>query len=276
MERMTDSETPDGAQQPSDLEPTEPSETSAAAKVPRERPAKWKVTLVVTGIVVIQIANYIASASLAVLVNEHPLWLVLMQPTTKNLLLVTGKIWIVTFLVVAILRRQVPHILWFFIGRWYGQAGLDWVSKRFPDFGQLISQIEDAFPKWGPLICALYPHPVVCAMAGASKMRFVPFLIYTFAGIILFVSMARIFGDWLKPVTDPLLNFSQEYVVPLTILTVAITAYMVWKAMRAHKLESVETIERELEEELVEELQQEMNKEADKQAFKGAAPKKRD
>jgi membrane protein DedA with SNARE-associated domain len=226
----------------------EPTPAALADEHP-PRPARWKLTLVIGAIIGIQAVNYIASASVAYLVNEHPLWLVLMQPTTRNLLFVSDKIFWITFFVITILRRQVPHPLWFLIGRWYGEPGLRWVSKRFPEVHSLLQQVEGAFPRWGWLVCILYPHPAVCALAGASKMRFVPFLVYTFIGIIGFVSLAYFVGDWLTPVTHPILDFSKEYVIPLTALTVALTAFAIWRAFRADKLESIGEMERELDEE---------------------------
>jgi membrane protein DedA with SNARE-associated domain len=213
------------------------------------RPAKWKVTLVIGGIVAIQIGNYIATATIGALLAHHPMYLLLLQPTTKNLLLVATQIPLVTFFVVAVIRRQVPHPLWFFIGRWYGKSGIAWVKRYSPDTAAILDLIEDKFPRYGWLICMIYPNPVICAMAGASEMRFIPFLIYTFTGIIGYVWASRLFGDFLSPVTHWITDFARHYTIPITILTVVIVLFGIWQGVRngSPKFESIEQIENELE-----------------------------
>lgn len=215
----------------------------------RPRPAKWKVTLVILGVIIIQIGNYIASATIGALLAHHPMYLLLLQPTTKNLLLVATQIPLVTFFVVAVLRRQVPHPLWFLIGRWYGKSGIAWVKRYSPDIAVMIEFIEEKFPRYGWLICLLYPHPAVCAMAGASNMGFIPFLIYTFIGIIGYVWASRVFGDFLSPVTHWITDFARHYMIPLTVLTVLIVVIGIWKGVRSGspKFESINQIENELE-----------------------------
>jgi membrane protein DedA with SNARE-associated domain len=218
----------------------------------RPKPDKWKVSLVIGLIVLVQIGNWIASATLFSLIAHHPMWLVILQPTTKNLLLISTQIPLVLFMIVAVLRRQVPHVLWWFIGRWYGEAGLAWIKKRSPDIGSIIEMLESKFPRYGWLICLLYPHPVVCAMAGASAMRFVPFLVYTFIGIIAYVAAARAFGDFLSPVTEWITEFSRDNMIALTVFTVAVTAFMFWQGNRkgTNKIEPIHRIEDELDQEL--------------------------
>jgi membrane protein DedA with SNARE-associated domain len=248
--------------------------------VERPRPAKWKVSLVIGLIVLIQIGNWIASATLFSLIAHHPMWLVILQPTTKNLLLIATQIPLLLFMTVAVLRRQVPHVLWWFIGRWYGDAGLAWIKKRSPDIGSIIEVLENKFPKYGWLICLLYPHPIVCAMAGASAMRFVPFLIYTFIGIIAYVAAARAFGDFLSPVTEWITQFSRDNMIVLTVVTIAITAFMFWQSNRkgTNKIESIHRIEDELDQELedqaIDHLRESM--EADLQAEIEQKPHHRD
>lgn len=221
------------------------------------RPARWKLSLVIAGIVIIQVANLIANFTLPFLIAKHPMWLVFMQPTTKNLLAIAAKLPFELFFITAVLRRQVPHILWWYIGRWYGDAGIAWIKKRSPDIGRMIEMLERKFPKYGWLICLLYPHPVVCAMAGASAMRFLPFLIYTYIGIMAFVWAAWAGSDLLSPVIDPIIRFTTDYFIPLTVVTVVLTAIMFWQSNRTgeNKIDSIHRIEEELDHELDQKLE---------------------
>jgi membrane protein DedA with SNARE-associated domain len=229
------------------------------------KPARWKLGLVITGIVIIQIGNLIANATLFTLIAKHPLWLIFLQPTTKNLILIAGQLPFAVFFFVAVLRRQVPHVLWWQIGRWYGDAGIAWVKKKSPEIATLLQWLEEKFPKYGWLICLLYPHPAVCALAGASSMRFIPFLIFTFIGIIGYVWAAWAGADLLSPVVDPITEFSSNNFIPLTVLTVGITAFLFWQSNRNEnkKIESVHQMEEELDAEFDKHIDNEIKRHVD-------------
>lgn len=218
----------------------------------RRRPHKVVLALTFGPLVLMTIGNYVATASFFKLADDHPLWLVLLNPRTQNLVLVATKIGLLAYFASAIARRMLPHPLWFMVGRWYGDAGVRWLEKRSPDLGTMVTKLEQWFPRWGPLLCILYPHPLVCVLAGASEMRFGWFFLYNLVGIVAFVTVARLFGDLFKPVTEGITDFGGRYWIPLTVLTVAMALWGIWRseADGTSTIEGIGEIEEQLEAEL--------------------------
>lgn len=231
----------------SDVESPERKVPDEPATPHHARPPRFWLWFVLTLIAVIYVANWVATVSISGLMKEHPTVLILLNPITRNLLLVADRIDWVAFFVIATVRRMVPHPAWFMIGRWYGKRGIDWVGKKSPDIGQYITSIEKHFPRFGWLIVALYPHPLICAMAGASKMKFWTFFWWCAAGIVFWVGIAFAFGDVLTPVTHPIVNFADRWkwwIIPGTFALMALSYFL---NDQAQKWESVGHMERDLE-----------------------------
>ena len=85
-------------------------------------------------------------------------------------------------------------------------------------------------------------------MAGASKMRFWTFNIFSLIGVVFFTTVARVSGDALSPVTGGVANFGDRYKIPLTAITVAFVAFSLYSSNKkgTSKVESIDTMEREL------------------------------
>lgn len=214
------------------------------------KPKRWQLILVLSLIFAIFVANNVATLTMSGLMKQHPTWLILLNPITRNLLFVAPQVDWLPYFLLAVPRRMLPHPLWFFIGRWYGQKGIDWVTKRSPDIGAMFEWLERHFPAFGWLICLVFPHPLVCTMAGASKMKFTRFFGYCLAGIMFFVSVAYFLGDWLSPLTKPVVNFADHNkwpIIAITLVLMVASYFLNRQQGRPSKFESVEKMERELE-----------------------------
>jgi membrane protein DedA with SNARE-associated domain len=227
----------------------EPDEELEATPPARQRPGRAILTLAFTPLVLITVGNYVATAFLPSLIANHPAWLIGLDPRTRNLVLVATKLSLQTYFLLAVVRRMIPHPLWFMVGRWYGDAGVRWIEKRSPDIGALVATLERWFPRFGWLICLLYPHPLVCVLAGASSMSFLAFMLYTLVGVIFFVWTSRVFGDILHGPVSAITNFASDYKWPLTALSIILVLGYFFMGDRSNKLESVSRMEDELEEE---------------------------
>ncbi len=237
-------ENSDEAQHSSDLPTTQPS-----TDAPRKGPPRWALLSVLGLIAGIAIANWIAAVTLSGLLKDHPVLLMMLNPITRNLLLVADRIDPFLFFTLAFIRRMVPHPAWFLIGRWYGERGIAWVKKHSPDIAMMIEWIEERFPRFGWLFCVLYPHPAVCAMAGTSRMTMKAFLIWCSVGIIGFVTAAYFLGDWASPITTPLVNFADRYKWPIMgiSLVLMVVSYKLNAAEGRGQFESIDQMEAELE-----------------------------
>lgn len=229
--------------------PDDDIEKDDSATTSRPRPPKWKVTLVVTPIVVMTIAANIAAAFFPALIDNHPLVLVGFDARARNALLVTSEVGLASWFVVCIIRRTFFHPMYFLLGRWYGDRAIAWVNKQSPSMGQLLTQIEAWFPRFGPLIVAFYAVPVVCVLAGASKMRMLPFIAYNIIGNAIALAVLWKLGQEGHRQISAVNGFIKQYTLPLTIASIAVVGVAVLGRSKKGEspIESVGQIEDELE-----------------------------
>lgn len=216
----------------------------------RPRPSRRTLYLIVGPILVIVAAGYVGNAFHPTLLNNHPLWLVAMEPRNRYLLLVADKVDFVPFLVVATLRRLASDPLFYLLGYLYGESGVRWMEKRFGDSGAVVRAMERGFGKAAPALVFLFPGLIVCVLAGATRMSPLLFAALNLAGTLTMVTVLYNLADVFEPVLDPINNFYRSNGKVLTVLAIVFTVWWVWDQRRRGKsdLQSVATIEKELEE----------------------------
>lgn len=217
----------------------------------RSRPGKFVLFLTLAPLIGMTIAANIANAFFPTLLEHHPLTLVMFDPRTRNLLLVTAKVAFIAWFVAALIRRVIFDPLYFLLGRWYGDAGVRWLEKRSPDLGALLTKIEEWFPRFGPLLVAIYPHPLVCVMAGASAMRMWAFVAYNTLGNIVILAVVWQVGETAERPVAATTSFISKYSLPLTVVSFVLVAYYLLrnKSEGHSPIESVGRMEQELEDE---------------------------
>ncbi len=221
-----------------------------------ERPAhsRRSLYLVLAPIVVLTALSYVGDALSPTLVNSHPVWLLLLNARKRYLVLASTHIDPVTFFVLGVGRQLLSDPLYFFIGRRYGDAGVRWLERKLGDGAASVSIFEGWFKKAAYPMVAIAPNPIICVLAGASKMKTGVFFALNLTGTIVTIILLRIFGDVFSSPLDGVLGFLRHYQWPLTALSVVLVFVQIVMARRSgtSELESVSTIERELEQERVE------------------------
>lgn len=200
-------------------------------------------------ILVVVAAGYVGNAIHPTLLNNHPLWLVALEPRNRYLLLVAEKVDFVPFLVVATLRRIVSDPLFYLLGYLYGDKGVRWMEQKMRDEAGLVRAFERWFAKAAPVMVFLFPGLIVCVLAGATRMSPVLFGAMNLIGTVTVVSLVYRFGDLLSPITGPVNRFYSNNGRLLTIVTILLTVLWIWDQRRRGKsdLTSIATIERQLE-----------------------------
>jgi membrane protein DedA with SNARE-associated domain len=205
------------------------------------------LTLLVTPIVVLVLGGFVASATFPELREDHPLWLIALEPRNRNLLLVANDVDFVPFLLLAVFRKLLSDPLFFLLGYLYGQNALRWVERVYGG-GEVGSWIERMFRKAAYPLVFLAPGALVCALAGVTKMKPKVFVILNVAGTATVVVALRLFAgvieDPIRDVTDWLDRNSRR----LLIVSVGITALYIWMMVRQGRLQTVSEIEKEIEE----------------------------
>ncbi len=218
------------------------------AALDRPPPSRRTLVLIVVPILLVVVVGTVGNAIHPTLVNNHPLWLVAMEPRNRYLLLVADKVSFVPFLVVATERRLVSDPLFYLLGYFYGERGVRWMEKRMGEGGSVVRTMEQAFAKAAPVMVFLFPGAIVCVLAGATGMSPALFLVLNLAGTVTMVTLLYNFADFFEGPLGAVNRFYSNNGVTLTVISVLLTAWWVWDQRRKGRseIQSISEIEQEL------------------------------
>ena len=157
----------------------------------------------------------------------------------------SGKISGVAVFVVAMISCLIADAAWYLAGRYYGNRvmrTLCFISLT-PD--SCVSQTQERFERWGVnalFIAKFVPGIALLAppLAGATRIGWVPFLLYDGAGAALWVGVGMIGGLLLGSQIERLLDYLDRYgtvaVVAVVVLVIAYIAYKWWERQRFYKM----------------------------------------
>lgn len=217
---------------------------------PMAQHPRWKLALVLTPIVIAVVASYISAGFFPKLVKDHPIALLALNARSRNIVLVAGQLAFLPVLIVSLARRLVLDPFFFALGRMYGTNGVRWVEKKIVGAGDTVRFIEKWFHKVGWLFVMLYAGEIVCTLAGATGMSLAAFIFFDFLGTVLLIGGAYYFSGAFSGPVGGITDFIGRFSLPLTILTLLMTAYVIWNATRTGKtggIETVGTFEKELQ-----------------------------
>lgn len=189
----------------------------------RERPGRRRLLLVGACLAVIATSAVVGNALAPTLLVRHPLLLLALNATTRHLVLTSTIIDVVPYVVVGLGRRLLEDPFLFLLGRWYGEDAIAWVDAKVGG-GAFLRAVQRNFHRVGWLLVAVAPGGVVCVLAGISRMRTAVFLTLNILGTLATIVVLRRFGDTFAGPIKLILTFSADNVVPLTALSLGLTA----------------------------------------------------
>jgi membrane protein DedA with SNARE-associated domain len=201
------------------------------------RPSRPRLALVVAPIVALIVAGYIGDALTTTWADKHPLLLVMLNARSRILVLTTNQLDTVSYYVVAALRLLASDPLFYLLGRWYGDAMIQWVENRSKTFGEQIRLYERAFAKAAYPLVFLMPNPYICLFAGASGMRVGAFFSLNIAGTVARLYLIRRVGEAFDEPIQAVLRFFARYRLPLFVLSVGLVFFIIWSDRRSGKSE---------------------------------------
>lgn len=181
--------------------------------------------IIVGGIVILSyIGGLIGLALLPLLASEQPLLLMLIYPVSGALFLIAPKFDPVAFVTIATVRRVVVHVLFYLLGRWYGDRALAWVVQRGgSDASGMASLVERFFGRFGWAIVTIFPGPLPSVLAGSTRLRWPLFLALDLLGTIVSVAIVRVAATAASGPLATVLRFIDQNSRWLTIITVIAT-----------------------------------------------------
>jgi len=187
-------------------------------------PLPW----LITPIVVLSVAGTIGDVMGPRLIDDHPLWMMFLNPRTRWLLLATPQVGAVEFFTVGFLRLVLTDPIFFLLGLQYGDGALRWAEEKMGDGGRFIRGVKRWFNKAGWLIILIAPSGYLCLFAGASRMSVRLFATMNVVGTIGRLVLFRIAGEAFR---DELLDLvgwisrNQRWLIALSIAVVALQSF---------------------------------------------------
>ena len=178
------------------------------------------------------------------------------NPSNRSLALASGELSAWSFYLVGFIRLTLPDPFFFLLGRWYGDAAIEWMERKAPSYGELLRSLERGFNRARLAVVAIAPNNPVCLFAGAAGMSVLAFSVANVIGTIARLVLIRVFSDAFKGPLGSVRNFIGHYQIPLLVLSVTLVLFSLWRDRKGgragigdltHLPTDIEEIEHELD-----------------------------
>ena len=215
----------------------------------RTRPSKLKIRLVVGVLLCLVVANWAGDLLTTTLADTHPLALIALNSRNRVLVLTTNDLDAFSYYGVASLRLLIPDPLFYLLGRWYGDAAIRWVERKWASQGQVLRWFEGAFGKAAYPLVFLAPNNPICLFAGASGMPVAVFFALNVSGTIVRLYAIRVLGATFESPIEGVLDFFKEYRIPLLIASAVLVGLSIALDRRKGEgeLESIRDLEDDMD-----------------------------
>jgi len=153
----------------------------------------------------------------------------------------TGKLSAIAVFVVAMIGCLVADISWYVAGRYYGNRVMRTLCRISLTPDSCVSQTQERFERWGLnalLIAKFVPGIALLAppLAGATRIGWLPFLLFNGAGAALWVGVAVVGGMLLGSQIEGLLAYVEQYGTAAALVAAAVVlAYIAFKWWERHR-----------------------------------------
>jgi membrane protein DedA with SNARE-associated domain len=214
-------------------------------------PNRLALSLVVGPLIAMVAAGYVAGATWAQLVDNHPLALIMLSAQNRYLILTVNQLDPASYYIVGTLRLLLPDPFFYLLGYWYGDAAVRWMESRTATIGNMLRWLETAFRRWGHPLVFCFPNNPICLFAGAARMNVVVFAVLNIAGTIARLILIAILGNQLQEPIDAVLDFIARYRTLIIVASVVFVGFTMWTETRkgTSEIEQLRGLEREVDEE---------------------------
>lgn len=196
------------------------------------RPVRWLlVGMVAAGVT----AGYAGDILLADWVDEHPLWLIALNPRNRNLVLATAEIesfW--PFFVVGFLRLLSTDPAGYVLGWFYGDRAIDWIERRSRTYGPMVRDGQAWFRQWSLPVILVMPNLFICMLAGATRVRPRWFVAANVIGTIARLIVVWQVGEVFSSPVEGIVDFIGRYRTPIIVLSVLAVLWTIFGEFRGN------------------------------------------
>ncbi|MCS6899654.1 MAG: hypothetical protein RMJ98_08130 [Myxococcales bacterium] len=189
------------------------------------------------------LAGMLGTALAPSLLIHAPLVLVALSPLGRHLLLASPQIEALPFFAVAVPRMFAVDPFMYLLGRDYGELALAELTARLGGAGRVVLWLDRAARRGSWLLVLLWPDPLVCTLAGVSRLHPVLFVVLNLVGTVGALTLVRLSGDALAGPLGWVRNFLADNMLTTTAvsaLVVLVVASLRWAAQRTPGEEPIE------------------------------------
>lgn len=126
----------------------------------------------------------------------------------------------VTFFAVALPRMFVIDPFMYVLGRDYGEQALQELALRLGGTGRLITWLDRVARKASWFLVLIWSDPLVCTLAGVSRMRPTLFFSLNLIGTVGILTLIRIAGRVIAEPVGWVRAFLEDNMITATVLSV--------------------------------------------------------
>lgn len=171
---------------------------------------------------------YIGDFLVAGIVEDRPVWLVALNPRSRNLILAAPNMAIVPFFVVAFLRLTASDPIYFLLGHWHGDKALAWTERRSKTYGPIVRDMEKWFGTYAYFFIFAMPNNIISALSGAAGIKLRTFMALNFSGTIVRLIIIWKVGERFSSPIKGFVELISEYKIPLMILSGVMVLWMIF------------------------------------------------
>ena len=179
-------------------------------------------------VVITQVAAIIGDLNTALWFDRHPALLIALNPRNRILTLTTIHLDASPTMPSASSDswRPTPFTTCWVI--WYGDRAIAWTERRSKTYGPLIRDGEKYFRKVAYPLIFLMPNNIICAMAAATGVRIIPFIMLNISGTIARLVLIRQLGEAFESPLQGVGGFIAEYRLQIFLISAIAVAWSVY------------------------------------------------
>jgi len=169
------------------------------------------------------VVNTAGIALAPALLVKAPLLLVALSPLGRHLLMASPSIDLLPFLAVAAPRMFFVDPFMYVLGRDFGELAVEALSERLgPSGGAMLRRLDGAMRKMSWLLVLLWPDPLVCTLAGVSRLRPSLFVALNLLGTFGMLALVRVSSHALSGPVGWLRSVLENNTLAATTVSVAV------------------------------------------------------
>lgn len=139
--------------------------------------------------------------------SGNPELLLVLSPRLRWQVAAVNYVDIWVFFVLATVRLLAADPPFYLLGRWHGEAALDWAERKSPATGAMLRDSERFYGKLVYPLVAIAPNNLFCLLAGASRMRPGTFFALNIGGTLVRLWLVVRFGEAFADEIDSVLGW---------------------------------------------------------------------